>query len=65
MMNEATLVFGLMDVSIGLANRECFTLLGNNGAGKSNMFKILTGNVERSDLVVEPTFCEDTFKCAL
>lgn len=37
------LVFGLMDISVGLQNRECFTLLGSNGAGKSNMFKCLTG----------------------
>ena len=31
------------DLSFGVGKGECFALLGVNGAGKSSIFKILTG----------------------
>ena len=33
-------------VSFGIKNGECFTLLGVNGAGKTTTFKMLTGEVQ-------------------
>lgn len=32
-------------VCVGIPDRECFGLLGQNGAGKSTTFKILTGDI--------------------
>jgi len=34
------------DLTFGLAEGECFALLGVNGAGKSTTFKSLTGEIE-------------------
>lgn len=31
-------------ISFGIKNGECFTLLGINGAGKTTTFKILSGD---------------------
>lgn len=38
-------VRAVQGVSIGVARGECFGLLGVNGAGKTSVFKIITGNV--------------------
>lgn len=35
-------------VSFGVEAGEVFTLLGTNGAGKTTIFKILTGDVSQS-----------------
>ena len=32
-------------VSFGIANGECFALLGVNGAGKTTTFKVLSGEI--------------------
>lgn len=37
------------ELSIGVAKGECFGLLGQNGAGKSTTFAMLTGEVPMSD----------------
>ncbi|XP_074842119.1 ATP-binding cassette sub-family A member 13 [Carettochelys insculpta] len=36
------------DISLGIPRRECFGLLGANGAGKSTTFKMLTGDITPS-----------------
>lgn len=33
------------NISIGISNQECFGLLGQNGAGKTSTFKMLTGDL--------------------
>ncbi|XP_048796564.1 ATP-binding cassette sub-family A member 13 [Lagopus muta] len=33
------------NISLGITKGECFGLLGTNGAGKSTMFKMLTGDI--------------------
>ncbi|KAL4489354.1 hypothetical protein ABPG72_019009 [Tetrahymena utriculariae] len=35
-------------VSFGIGNGECFTLLGVNGAGKTTTFKILSGEIQQT-----------------
>ncbi|XP_002739960.1 phospholipid-transporting ATPase ABCA3-like [Saccoglossus kowalevskii] len=40
--NEA--LVAVDDLSFGVSFRECFGLLGNNGAGKTSTFKMLTGD---------------------
>ncbi|EAR97153.2 ABC transporter family protein (macronuclear) [Tetrahymena thermophila SB210] len=35
-------------VSFGISNGECFTLLGVNGAGKTTTFKILSGEINQT-----------------
>ena len=37
-------VHAVRDVSMGIAKEECFGLLGQNGAGKTSTFKMLTGD---------------------
>jgi len=37
------------DVSFAIDKGECFSLLGVNGAGKSTIFKILTGDINPTD----------------
>lgn len=32
-------------ISFGIKNGECFSLLGVNGAGKTTAFKILSGDI--------------------
>ena len=34
------------DISFGIKHGECFTLLGANGAGKTTIFKMMTGDVK-------------------
>ena len=34
------------DISLGVAKRDCFGLLGINGAGKTSTFKMITGDVD-------------------
>jgi len=33
------------NLSFGIKNGDCFTLLGVNGAGKTTTFKILSGDI--------------------
>jgi ABC-type multidrug transport system ATPase subunit len=33
------------NICVGIAQQECFGLLGQNGAGKTTTFKMLTGDV--------------------
>ncbi|KAL4490757.1 hypothetical protein ABPG72_021811 [Tetrahymena utriculariae] len=35
-------------ISFGIGNGECFTLLGVNGAGKTTTFKILSGEIQQT-----------------
>jgi len=37
------------DVSFAIDKGECFALLGINGAGKSTIFKMLTGDLNPTD----------------
>ena len=36
------------NVSVGVPPNECFGLLGQNGAGKTTIFKMMTGDVDLS-----------------
>ncbi|XP_045421289.1 ATP-binding cassette sub-family A member 13-like isoform X2 [Lemur catta] len=38
-------ITAVQDISLGIPKRECFGLLGVNGAGKSTTFKMLSGEV--------------------
>mmetsp|Transcript_30475 Transcript_30475/g.46698 ORF Transcript_30475/g.46698 Transcript_30475/m.46698 type:complete len:119 (+) Transcript_30475:4141-4497(+) len=48
-VNDVKKTFGkveaVKDVSFGLEFGECFALLGVSGAGKTTLFKCLTGNI--------------------
>lgn len=35
-------------ISFGIKNGECFTLLGVNGAGKTTTFKMLSGEITQT-----------------
>jgi ATP-binding cassette subfamily A (ABC1) protein 3 len=41
------------NLSFGVSKGECFSLLGVNGAGKSTTFRVLTGETQASNGLIE------------
>ncbi|KAL4488927.1 hypothetical protein ABPG72_005714 [Tetrahymena utriculariae] len=46
--NKDRIKVAVDQVSFGISNGECFTLLGVNGAGKTTTFKILSGEINQT-----------------
>ena len=48
-INQKVSKIAVRDVTFGIEKGECFSLLGINGAGKTTIFKMLTGDINPTD----------------